>query len=100
MSLKGRDFLTLKDFSQEEIQYLLDLAAELKEKKIQYENLQEQLAELDEVGQEFRENDRKCQAIQLAMDRLQELSETMQKKMKKELLQGRFTKNTVLYQMR
>lgn len=63
----------------------IHLRAELKEKKIQYENLQEQLAELDEVGQEFRENDRKCQAIQLAMDRLQELSETMQKKMKKEL---------------
>ena len=32
-SLKGRSFLTLKDFTEEEIVYLLDLAAELKEKK-------------------------------------------------------------------
>ena len=33
MNLKGRDFLTLKDFSKEEITYFLDLAADLKEKK-------------------------------------------------------------------
>ncbi|MDO4329576.1 MAG: ornithine carbamoyltransferase [Lachnospiraceae bacterium] len=33
MNLKGRNFLTLKDFTPEEIIYLLDLAAELKEKK-------------------------------------------------------------------
>ena len=32
MDLKGRDFLTLKDFTPEEIAYLLDLSAELKEK--------------------------------------------------------------------
>lgn len=35
MNLKGRSFLTLKDFTPEEILYLLDLAAELKEKKKQ-----------------------------------------------------------------
>lgn len=33
MNLKGRHFLTLKDFSGEEISYLLDLSADLKEKK-------------------------------------------------------------------
>ena len=33
MNLYGKNFLTLKDFSQEEITYFLDLAAELKEKK-------------------------------------------------------------------
>lgn len=33
MNLKGRNFLTLKDFTPEEITYLLDLAADLKEKK-------------------------------------------------------------------
>lgn len=33
MNLKGRNFLTLKDFSPEEIGYLLDLSADLKEKK-------------------------------------------------------------------
>ena len=31
--LKGRDFLTLKDFTKEEIEHLLDVSAALKEKK-------------------------------------------------------------------
>ena len=33
MNLYGRNFLTLLDYTPEEIAYLLDLAAELKEKK-------------------------------------------------------------------
>ena len=33
MNLKGRHFLTLKDYTPEEIKYLLDLSAELKRKK-------------------------------------------------------------------
>ncbi len=33
MNLKGRSLLTLKDFAPEEIEYLIDLAAELKAKK-------------------------------------------------------------------
>lgn len=35
MNLKGRNFLTLKDYTPEEITYLLDLAADLKAKKKQ-----------------------------------------------------------------
>ena len=35
MNLAGRDFLTLKDFTPEEITYLIDLAGELKAKKKQ-----------------------------------------------------------------
>ena len=35
MDLKGRHFLTLKDYTPEEITYLLDLAADLKDKKKQ-----------------------------------------------------------------
>lgn len=35
MNLKGRSFLTLKDYTQEEIAYLLDLSADLKAKKKQ-----------------------------------------------------------------
>ena len=35
VNLKGRSFLTLKDFTPEEIEYLLDLAADLKAKKKQ-----------------------------------------------------------------
>lgn len=33
ISLKGRDFLTLKDFTPDEIEYMLKLAADLKDKK-------------------------------------------------------------------
>ncbi len=33
INLKGRNFLTLKDFTTEEIEYLLNLSAELKDKK-------------------------------------------------------------------
>ena len=33
VNLKGRNFLTLKDFTPEEIEYLLQLSADLKEKK-------------------------------------------------------------------
>ena len=35
MNLKGRSFLTLKDFTAEEILYLVELAADLKAKKKQ-----------------------------------------------------------------
>ena len=35
MNLKGRNFITLKDYTPEEIQYLLDLSADLKAKKKQ-----------------------------------------------------------------
>jgi ornithine carbamoyltransferase len=35
MNLKGRSFLTLKDYTEEEINYLLNLAADLKSKKKQ-----------------------------------------------------------------
>lgn len=33
VNLRGRNFLTLKDFTKEEIEYLIDLAAEYKDKK-------------------------------------------------------------------
>ena len=35
MDLKGRNFLTLKDFTKEEIEYFINLAADYKEKKKQ-----------------------------------------------------------------
>jgi len=37
MNLKGRDFLTLLDFTPDEITYLLDLAADMKQKKQNHE---------------------------------------------------------------
>ena len=33
INLKGRNFLTLKDFTPEEIQYMIDLSAGKKEKR-------------------------------------------------------------------
>ena len=33
VNLKGRSFLTLKDYSAEEIEYLVDLAIDLKDKR-------------------------------------------------------------------
>ena len=33
INLKGRSFLTLKDFTPAEIEYLLDLSADLKKRK-------------------------------------------------------------------
>lgn len=38
MNLKGRNFLTLKDFTPEEITYMIDLAAELKDKEKRQES--------------------------------------------------------------
>ena len=35
MNLKGRNFLTLKDFTPEEITYMIDLAADLRQRKKQ-----------------------------------------------------------------
>ena len=42
MDLKGRNFLTLKDFTPEEITYMLDLAADLKDKKNEINGLKDQ----------------------------------------------------------
>lgn len=60
---------------------------ELKEKQIKYQNLQEQLGELDDVSDSYKENDRQKQAVQLAIDKLQELSMEMQIKLEFELNQ-------------
>ena len=58
---------------------------ELKEKQIQYDNLKEQLAELDEVSEDYREFDKKRMAIRLAMDRLNELSAELQEQLEMKL---------------
>lgn len=61
--------------------------ADLKEKRIQYDNLQEQLAELDEISGEFQEWDRKREAFVLAQERLKALSQTMQEQLEARLNQ-------------
>lgn len=50
------------------------LEESLREKQIEYDNLQEQLAELDEVGADYKAQDQKKQAIDLAMSKLLKLS--------------------------
>ncbi len=57
----------------------------LREKQIQYGNLKEQLSELDEVSEDFREYDRRRAALQLAMERLNELSGEMQRQLEERL---------------
>ena len=58
---------------------------ELREKQIQYGNLKEQLAELDEVSQDYREYDKRRSALQLAADRLNELSGELQRQLEDRL---------------
>lgn len=61
------------------------ITAELKEKRIQYDNLGEQLAELDEVNERSREYEMKRQAVQMAADHLEQLSEEMRGYLKRDL---------------
>lgn len=51
------------------------------EKQVEYDNLQEQLQEMDEMGSEYRESDRKREALLLAVKRLEEVSEDMQRQL-------------------
>ena len=53
MNLVGRDFLKLLDFSGEEMEYLLDLAADLKERK---KRDCDKVARGEERGAYFRED--------------------------------------------
>ena len=39
MNLKGRNFLILKDFTPDEITYMIDLAADLKAKKAELKSI-------------------------------------------------------------
>lgn len=57
-------------------------AGELKEKQVQYENLKEMLEELDEVSDERIKYKRKSGALQLAAERIEELSDIFRKKLK------------------
>ena len=54
------------------------LQGEYKEKTVQYNNLQEQMAELDEVSVECTELDRKIKSIDMAVERLICLSKELQ----------------------
>lgn len=64
------------------------LRGEEKEKQIQYENLQEQLEELEEVGKESRELDHQKEAVLLAVRKLDQVSKQQQDKLE-DALDGR-----------
>ncbi len=55
---------------------------ELRDKQIQYSNLQEQLEELDEMSDIFKQQDRKKQAVVLAEEKLKELSSQLRDRLK------------------
>ncbi len=63
------------------------LRGELKEKQIQYDNLKEQLEELDEISEDTKEQEKKRTALTLALRRLQEVSGEMQTQMSRDLNQ-------------
>lgn len=79
------------------------VSEELKDKQTQYDNLREQLDELDEVSEDFREFDKRRMAIRLAEDRLNELSGELQRQLENrlngaasgilaEITEGRYTR--------
>ena len=55
------------------------LTEERKEKQVEYDNLQEQLQEQDELGGEYQKLDRRREALLLAAKRLEDASGSMQK---------------------
>ncbi len=70
----------------EKLRWQKDRAGEeLKEKNVQYNNLQEQLEELEDEGDEYKAWDDEKAAISLAAGRLNELSQEMQNQMKQDM---------------
>ena len=57
------------------------LKEERKEKQVEYDNLQEQLSEQDELGDEYRKLDRRREALLFAVKRLEDTSADMQKQL-------------------
>lgn len=82
--VKTEPEIILEEITQEEEKVPIEklrwekshITAELKEKKIQYDNLGEQLAELMK-HERSREYEMKRQAVQMAADHLEQLSEEM-----------------------
>ena len=87
--VKTEPEIILEEITQEEekvpIERLRWEKSQLKEKRIQYDNLGEQLAELDEVNERSREYEMKRQAVQMAADHLEQLSEEMRGYLKRDL---------------
>ncbi len=61
------------------------MVREQKDKQIQYENLQDQLAEMNVVGEEDQALEKKRQALQLAVDKMNELAEEFRERLEQRL---------------
>ena len=55
--------------------------ADLKEREIEYANIQEQIEELDEVSEPVKEIEKNHACVQFAIEKLEELSGNLEKKM-------------------
>lgn len=72
--------------SEEKLLWQKDrVLSELREKRVQYGNLQEQLEELDEISEESKALERQRKALELACQRLEEVSADMRVNISSEL---------------
>ncbi len=91
--IKTEPEIILEEITQEEEKVPIEklrwekahITEELKEKRIQYDNLGEQLAELDEINERSREYEMKRKAVQMAADHLEQLSGEMRGYLKRDL---------------
>lgn len=91
--VKTEPEIILEEITQEEEKVPIEklrwekahITEELKEKTIQYDNLGEQLAELDEINEQSREYEMKRQAVQMAAEHLEQLSGAMRRYLKRDL---------------
>ena len=91
--VKTEPEIILEEITQEEEKVPIEklrwekahITEELKEKTIQYDNLGEQLAELDEINEQSREYEMKRQAVQMAAEHLEQLSGAMRGYLKRDL---------------
>ena len=91
--VKTEPEIILEEITQEEEKIPIEklrwekahITEELKEKTIQYDNLGEQLAELDEINEQSREYEMKRQAVQMAAEHLEQLSGAMRGYLKRDL---------------
>lgn len=61
------------------------LRQERQEKQVEYENLQERLREMDDLGADYAEADRKRRALALAAERMDALAEELQREVAEQL---------------
>lgn len=80
------ELLLEEEMSEERLRWELErIGREKKDKQIQYDNLQEQLAEMQTSGKAERALEKRNQALQTAILRMNELSEVFRKRLEQRL---------------